>query len=313
MHTTPSFGNRIALGIVMASVLLLSACAQPPQSVDPLTTRSEFAVTAANPNEATGALFGLLLRPFQSIGKLDTEDYGAFRNAFVDATLDAEGAIVGTLIAPNEVPQLNDGLFGLAHRSFAGGYGAFLVFFPPEQCPMETTNPDRAALATIPYMFAWDGASLDEEGFPVVDAAVRTDRWEDDFTDGTVTETYEGIALVLSRTAWSASSGGACTFTEEAEEPVLVFGSAAVTPSGAPVDRVFTYDVDVELSVGWQFLHVTAEFVEDAETWTETIVVRTLSLDEVDDLSDVWTVESVMTLGAVTSTRPNPALERLFR
>lgn len=317
MNDTWTFRRRFTWLATLALVIVVAACAQqtpPPEEeepIDPLTVETEFAVTAANASETVGSVFGLLIRPFQSIGKFATEDYGAFRNGLADATLGADGSIEGRFIAPARVPRINDGFFGLAGRSFGGYYDPFMVFFPPDECPMTTTNPDDAAIATIPYMFIWDGSTLDAEGFPVVDAAVRTDRWEDTSDTDSYSETYVGIMPVMSRSAWSASSDGACTYVDE---DVFVKSNGALQLGFGPLfERTYTYDVDIELEVGWQFLHVTYEYYEDATSQIESTIVRTLTVDEADDLSDVWSIVDTMSLAAATNARPNPVFERLFR
>lgn len=312
--TTPRMPRRrIAWLSAIALPLLLAACASqtPPPSPDPLTVETAFSSKVANPGGVEGELFGVLLRPFESIGKFATEDIGAFRNAFADATLAADGSIEGRFIAPQRVPRINEGLFKFAQPSFRGSYDPWLLFFPPSQCPMDATNPDDAALAALFEIGVWDGETLIGDEFPAVSDLIETTRYDEQSDMDTFRATWETMVPVVSRTAWSAATDGACTYTRDDFFFIPLAAADEAHPSLAPTEIDVTYDVDIDLEVGWKFLHIVFDVTETAAGVTESMVVRTLAVSDVDDLSDVWQLASVSALAE--SAPPNPAFERLFR
>lgn len=298
MDTSRTPTRSLAWLIATASVLLLAACASTPPTTapDPLDVETAFGVRAANADALEGSLIGIVVRPFVGIDTLATEDYGPFRNAIAEATLAADGSIEGRFIAPRLVPRINDGFMGkLADRSYGGGYELFLVFFPPADCEVTATNPDEAALAQIMDILVWDGETVDDDGIPVITGTFALGESEASFEGGVWTNTFEAIVPVASRAAWSASTDGPCTSVRIDE------GDTYTT----------TIDADLELSVGWQFLHTRYEAVGDATSFTETLFARTISADEADDLSALWTVREGMP--ASLDALHDPVVARLFR
>lgn len=315
MRTQRTALRRYAPLVALVSVLALGACGAPQQQApDPLAAETPFSVLSTNESALEGTLFGLILRPFQEGGKLQAGDFDAFRNAFVDTTLAADGTIEGRFIAPRAVPRINDNLFALgADRAFGGGAGLFIVFFPPEGCTMETTNPDDAALAQVLAMGVWDGDSLTDAGFPDVTGRVLFDRFEESFVGDRYTETFEAIIPVVARAPWSASSNGPCTF-EQDDVVFLPFAAEAdVAPALAPTTWSVTVDAELDLIVGWQFLHTRYEYVSEPGAQSETFTLRTLAIDDVDDLSDLWSVVVDDELDPASAERQNPVIAYLFR
>jgi hypothetical protein len=315
MNTVRHMHRPFVYAAALTAALALAACAGPQTVVpDPLATETPFSLQAANPSEQEGTLFGILLRPFESIDRFDTEDYGPYRNAIVDGALASDGTLEGSFIAPRDVPRVNDGIGKLATRAFGGFGGAFMYFFPPAECPMDATNAEEAALAQLPFIGVWDGETLNEDGLPAISAGVRVDRWSFEDVGGVFTEAFEAIVPVVSRTALSASTDGACSFTVEygGIGPIPIALDAEVTPSVAPWTGEVTLDIDFDIAVGWQFLHIESVYTEDMDGWSESTVVRTIAVDDVD-VSDLWIVEPFDLLAPKSSERPNPAFARLFR
>ena len=271
MSVRPRSALTLAL-LVPLLLIALSAC-QPAQPFDPLAATTPFVFEVDNPDEVDGEVFGLLLYPFEPIPfASDVERYGALLNGFMDAALDDAGAIEGSFIAPRDVPRVNDGagwFGGMRGVARSGpGFGGWLLF-PPEECPMTATNEAEATFAAMQMLIVWDGETFDEEGLPVPTGYIEpgASTYVDDGT--TWTWTYESMIPVMSRAAWSASTDGPCTFETWTD---------------------VTLDVDIEMDVGWQLLHVRS--VETGgvggNTWQET--VRVVPLDDTNDLSDMWRV-----------------------
>ena len=315
MNTVRHMHRPFVYAAALTAALALAACAGPQTVVpDPLATETPFSLQAANPGEQEGTLFGLLLRPFESLDRFDTEDYGPYRNAIVDGALTSGGALEGSFIAPRDVPRVNDGIGKFAARAFGGFGDAFMYFFPPAECPMDATNAEEAALAQLPFIGVWDGETLNGDGLPAFSAGVRVDRWSFEDVGGVFTEAFEALVPVVSRTAWSASTDGACTFTVDSGGigPIPIVLDTGATPSIAPWTGEVTLDIDFDIAVGWQFLHIESVYTEDVDGWSETTVVRTIAVDDVDT-SELWTVEPFGMVEVKDGDRVNPAFARLFR
>lgn len=270
---------RAALTLALLLPLLLmalSAC-RPAQPFDPLADTTPFAFEIDNPDGVEGDVFGLLYYPFEPVPfTAELERYGALLNGFSGATLDEDGVMEGSFIAPRDVPRVNDGLgwFGgmrVAERS-GPGFGDWLLFPPPE-CPMSATNPDEATFAVMQFVVIWDGESLDSDGLPVPTGFVELGTYTEESDGMTWTETSEVMVPVMSRAAWSVSSDGPCTFETWAE---------------------FTLDVDLDMNVGWQMLHLRNVRVDDGVDYSEQVTLRVVPFEDLTDLSDVWQVRPGM-------------------
>ncbi len=251
--------HRLACALALAAlVFALGACGPGPEQVDPLSEPVAFSFELANPDEVAGPLFGVMLTPFEPNPMFGgralapaAADVEGFVYATIDAALDADGLATGSLISVYDFPRINEAL-GLEF--------GWLLFFPPEGCPMTATNAAEAALAPLPYMAVWDGESFvgDE---PDVDAIVHFESFERvDGAGGAFTETFVGYVPVASQSAWSAATDGACVPDEE--------------PNA-------TLTVDVAIDAGWQFLRYTSVTTFDGVDTAYADELVSLTLEEI--------------------------------
>lgn len=275
-----------------ALVVALGACAPGPERVDPLSEPTPFSFEVANPDEVVGPVFGVMLTPFEPNPMFGgralapaAADLEGFVYATIDAALDADGLVTGSLISVYDFPRINEAL-GLEF--------GWLLFFPPEGCPMTATNGAEAALAPLPYMAVWDGESFvgDE---PDADAIVYLENFERVDGEGSAyTETFVGYVPVASQSAWSASTDGPCVPDEE--------------PNA-------TLTVDVAIDAGWQFLRYTSVRTSDGVDMTYADELVSLTLDEVAAAGIIGEARppGVMPLESHSAPSTQAGLSLLFR
>jgi len=277
MRLTSTF--VLALFIFLVATLL-SAC-RPGQPFDPLAATTPFAFEIDNAEGIEGQVFGLLLYPFEPVARSsEVERYGAALNGFIGAALNADGIITGTLIAPRDVPRVNDNLGWIggtqravnALRRVPSDYSEWFLLPPPE-CPMSATNHSEASFAAIQGIIIWDGETLDDNGIPVPTQAISLYRHESDDNGGVLSDTVEALIPIVSRVAWSVSSDGPC---------------AVESLEG------FTLDVDLAVDIGWQLLYVSSVFTYEDMSVSEHLTLRIVSLEDMNDVADVWHVVSLM-------------------
>ena len=280
--------------LALAAGLLLVAC-QPEAQIDPLDAEAEFTIQVTNPEELTGPVFGVLRQPFEEDAflraQIEPPSLDALLNAFAESELAADGEVAGAFVAPRTVPRINDAL--------GGGIGPKMsepslwwVFFPPAECPLTATNATEAALAPVRILWIWDGEAVDEMGYPVTDGwiVLGSETLEEDV--GVETWTYETYLPVVSRAAWSATSGGPCAFETDWGQD-------------------FQLDVDLAIDVGWQFLYLRSVRRYDGMAWSYEDEVRSLTLDEVADLGPIGRVEPRLLIMDL-SVGDEPSLPRAF-
>ena len=293
------FRPPLAWALALAAALLLGACRAPTPPVDPLTVATSFAFAVTNPDGLTGPVYGVLVRPFEEGGLLRA-DVGPpslefLLNAFAEATLDADGEVSGTLIAPSSVPRINESLgIGIGPRLRRPSY--WWAFFPPAGCPVTAVNPNEAALAPVIELLVWDGETVDDAGYPAVDGAMWLGSFDVTEDDGVQTAIHEGYLLVASRAAWSATSGGPCTVDERGSDVVI--------------------DIDLDLDVGWQFLYYRSVERYDGMDWSLEETVRTVALADAADLGPLGEAEArslIPDVRAAALPIVPSALARLFR
>jgi hypothetical protein len=214
---------------------------------------------------------------------------GTEEPAFVEAGLTAGGDVTGTFIATAAVPRVNDGLGG-GIGPMLRGPSPWFFFLPPSECPMTSTNGVEAAIAPVMALLVWDGVTRDEFGYPLEDGFVSLATATFTDVDGVETYVRESYVPVASRSAWSASSDGACEFE---------------TPYG---DRM-RFEVDLPIDVGWQVLHVVGVETYDGSTWPYEDVARSLTLEELAALGPIG--EVLPRMAEVTAA--TAAFGRLFR
>jgi len=283
--------HRLAFSLALAAlVLALAACG--PEQVDPLSEPTPFSFEVDNPDAVTGPVYGVMLTPFEPnplFGRRAlapaAADIDGFVYATTDAAIDADGLVTGSLISVYDIPRINEGL-GLE-------YG-WMLFFPPEGCPMTATNAAEAALAPLPFMAVWDGESfIDDE--PDVDATIHLESYARvDGEGGAYTETRVGHVLVASRSAWRASTDGACIPDEE--------------PNA-------TLTVDVAFDAGWQFLRYTDVTTFDGAEWSYEDEIVSLTLDEVAAagvIGEAWPPDPIVPV-STRAGRGARGLSLLFR
>lgn len=283
--------HRLAFSLALATLLLaLGACG--PEQIDPLTEPTPFSFEVANPDEIAESVYGVMLTPFEPnpmFGKRaltsTAADIDGFVYATIDAAIDADGLVTGSLISVYDIPRINEAL-GLE-------YG-WMVFFPPEGCSMTATNAAEAALAPLPFMAVWDGQSFigDE---PDPDALIALETFERvDGEGGAYTETSVGYVLVASQAAWSASTDGICV------------------PDVGSDD---TLTVDVAIDAGWQFLRYTGVDSFDGADWTYADEIVSLTLDEVAAAGIIGEAEPLGVVMPVSTRtgRGASGLSTLFR
>jgi len=222
-----------ALLAALALTLTLSACG--PDVVDPLAVATPFTFEVDNPEEIEGPVYGAMIMPFEgdlpfgmgiSPKMAPPQNLDALLNAIEDGELDEDGLVTGSFIPAYEVPRFNE-LLGIEF--------GWWVFLPPAGCDVTATNAAEAAIAPILGMALWDGETVDEGGYPVVDGIIVTATYTFEEDPDTETDTYEYYVPVVSRAAWSATTNGACE------------------PEDSWLD---SFDIDLQIAAGWQFLHV---------------------------------------------------------
>jgi len=275
-----------------ALVVGLGACGPGPEQVDPLSEPTAFSFELANPDEVAGSVFGVMLTPFEPNPMFGARaltpaaaDIDGFIYATMDAAIDADGLVSGSLISVYDIPRINESI-GLEF--------GWLLFFPPQGCPMTATNGAEAALAPLPYIAVWDGESfVDDE--PDVDAIVFLESFERvDGEGGAYTETFVGHVPVASQSAWSAATDGPCVPDEE--------------PNA-------TLTVDVAIDAGWQFLRYTSVRTSDGVDMTYTDELVSLTLDEVAEAGIIGEAlpPGVMPLESLSAASTRAGLSLLFR
>lgn len=229
----------------LAALAMLAACGQPPPPVDPATLPQDFSFQVANPDALSGAVFAPIYEAFGSFPVGITADAvapaqaTAIRDAMEGSTLSAAGLVEGTLPPVAEVSRINE--------AFGFLMGGLEFFFVPEGCDVTTENATEAAFATMLDLIVWDGTTLDADGLPMTE-------------DGSIIlETVAGDVETLyllagSRTEWSATTNGPCA-----------------------IDATTSYELDLDATVGWQFLRVTV----DNTVGAEAIAFETVSLEDV--------------------------------
>lgn len=246
----------LTTALALTALATLVACGQPtPTPIDPATLPQEFSFEVANPDGVSGAVFAPVYETFGSfsgpmaVGDVAPTQTSAIRDAMDGATLALSGSVAGTLTPAAELARLNEAI------GFLMGSGE--VFFVPEGCDVTAVNPTEAAFASVLDLIVWDGATLDADGLPATtDAILELLVMEGAF------ETYH--LLVASRTAWSATTNGACE-----------------------LDATSTYELDLDVAVGWQFLRVTFDATVGAEVTTfETRSLEDVAADGIVGLAD---------------------------
>ena len=241
----PNRRSARSIVLAVAALAMLAACGQPTPPIDPATLPQDFSFQVANPDEVSGAVFAPVYEAFGSFpGVMAASEVApaqatAIRDAMDEATLTLAGLVSGTLTPVAELSRINEAI-----GFFIGG-GEF--FFVPEECDVTTENATEAAFATMFDLIVWDGSTLDANGLPAVwDAEI-------DLTvvDGDVQTDH---LLVASMNAWSATTNGACA-----------------------VDATMSYQLDLDVAVGWQFLRATF----DSTVGDQSLTFETLSLEEV--------------------------------
>ncbi len=238
--------SPLTLLLALATLATLAACGQPvTPPIDPATLPQDFSFEVANPDAVSGAVFAPVYEAFGTFpgmmiaGTVAPAQASAIRDGMEDATLALSGTVAGTLTPVAELSRLNEAI------GFFVGTGE--VFFVPEGCDVTAVNATEAAFASMLELVVWDGTTVDAEGLPATaDATIELV-----VVDGDV-ETYH--FLVASKAEWSATSNGACA-----------------------IDATSSYELDLDVVVGWQFLRATIDNTVGAEVAT----FETLSLEDV--------------------------------
>jgi hypothetical protein len=286
MRPTRCLACALALA---ALVLALGACG--PETIDPLAQPTTFSFEVANPDEIAGPVFGAMVVPFEpspmfGMRKLAPASINldAFVDVMTDTDLATSGQVSGSLITVYDVPRVNEAL-GLEF--------GWLTFFPPEGCPMTTTNPTEAAIAPIIGLAVWDGESFvddepDFDGLILLETVERVDGG-----GGAYTDTLVSYVPVASRTAWSATTDGPCV----------------------PVGPDITLDVDLQIAAGWQFLRRTSVETFDGLTWTYQEEIVSLTLEQVAEAGVIGEVivPVIASLGPLEAAPARSGLGTLFR
>lgn len=254
--------SPVAALLALVAVATLASCGQPAAPVDPATLEQDFAFRVANPDALSGAVFGPIYEAFGTFpGMMIASEVApaqatAIRDALEGSTLSAAGLVEGTLPPVAEVSRINEALGFLM--------GGLEFFFVPEGCDVATENAAEAAFATVLDLIVWDGTTVDADGLPMAE--------EGSITLGTVDGDVETFyVLAASRTEWSATSNGPCA-----------------------VDATTTYEVDLDATVGWQFLRATI----DNTVGAEGVTFETVSLEDVAAGGAIGSAEAtVMMLG----------------
>ena len=260
--------------LALAAIATLAACGQPAPPVDPATLEQDFSFRVANPDAVSGAIFAPVYEAFGSyggplaVGEVAPAQASAIRDAMDGATMALSGEVAGTLTPVAELSRLNEAI------GFLMSSGE--VFFVPEGCEVNAVNATEAAFATMFELIVWDGTTLDADGLPAtVDAVLDLTVVAGDI------ETYH--LLVASRTEWSAATVGACE-----------------------LDATTTYELDLDVAVGWQFLRATF----DDTVGAESIAFETLSLEDVAAAGVIGVADVG---GPVLSVAGTPRLTPLYR
>lgn len=258
----PPRAPRSALAVLAAAALLVGCGTPADPDTDPgpdpaLTATPSVAFRVDDPSGVAGVVYGRLDAPFErpvAVGALAADPVGS-RDGFRDAALDASGRVTATLIAVVDVPRVNF------------QEGQFDFWNPPEGCTVTAVNATGAALLPIRDLLLWDGATLDPNGAPAFDRDLDMSL-ETLVVDGDVeTTTEETYLLVASLEPWSAATTTPCFAEDEFYREEL--------------------DLDLDVVVGWQWLHVVERRTYDVVTGTGTYLgtYRTLDLDEVAALA----------------------------
>lgn len=270
--------------LVLLAALALTVTACTRAVVDPATETSALSFEVTNLEAVVGPVYGAALVPFEDdvVMRKAIAPSGSL-NVLGDGTLVEDGRIAGTLIAPVDLPRINEAL----------GFDspAWFVFSPPEDCDVTTTDPNDAAIATVGRWSIWDGASFDEFDGPAIDANVFL-RSEVVAVEGDLrTTTWTTYVLAASRLPWSATTNGAC---------------------GAPDDAL---SFDLTFETGWTWIRVVETFVEDTVLFTGSFArdATTLTLEEVADLGPIGTVEPTTTIIDASAASLRAPLADLFR
>lgn len=269
--------------LVLLAALTLTVTACTTAVVDPATETSALSFEVTNLEAVAGPVYGAALVPFEDdvVMRKAVAPSGSL-NVLGDGTLVEDGLIAGTLIAPMDLPRINDAL-GLSSTWF--------VFSPPEDCDVATTNPNDAAIATVGRWSIWDGASFDEFDRPAIDANVFLGSEVVTVEGDLRTSTWTAYVLAASRLPWSATTNGAC---------------------GAPGDAL---SFDLTFETGWTWIRIVETFVEDTVLFTGSFArdATTLTLEEVADLGPIGTVEPTTTIVDLSATSLTTPLADLFR
>lgn len=222
--------------LALIAIAALAACGRPATPVDPATLPQGFSFQVENPDALSGAIFAPVYEAFGSnpgpmaAGPVAPAQASAIRDALDGAALALSGAVAGTLTPVAELSRINE-----VTGFFMGGTE---VFFVPEGCDVTTVNPTEAAFATMSDLIVWDGSTLAANGLP----AAPDGFLELSVVDGAVQTVH---LLIASKHAWSAKSNGPCTITATAG-----------------------YVLDLDVTVGWQFLRATFDDTVGAAVYT---------------------------------------------
>lgn len=279
MRRTPP--TLLAL-VVVALAVALTACTTA--IVDPATETPELSFELTNVDAVVGPVYVGALVPFEDDvirRKLAAPPTGSL-NVLGDGVLADDGRVTGTLLAPVDLPRINEVL---------GFDVAWFVFSPPDACDVTTTNPNDATIAAVTGWSIWDGTTLDEFDRPAMDARLFLSSVSETIDGDLRISTRTEYVLAGSRAPWSARTNGSCE------------------NDGNPVSFDLTFDA------GWTWIRTTETYVEDTVlfTWSNALDATTLTLEEVAALGPIGTVEPDIATGDLSTTSMKEPLADLFR